>query len=323
MGYSAILLVGGFGTRLHPLTKHTPKPMLLVAGVPFIEHQILRAREAGASEIVLATSFMPEVFEPYFGAGEAFGISIKYAVEESALGTGGAIRNAANLLTGSGPVIIFNGDVLSGHDLVQQIALHESQNADVTLYLTTVADPRAYGAVEVDSKAQVLAFNEKMENPPTNTINAGCYIFSREIIYEIPENMVVSIERESFPSWLTGETKVVGYIDNSYWLDIGTPEALLKASRDLILGKVFSTATPPNNGSAVILDHTQIDPDSIISGGSVIAANVVVEKDCFIDGSIVEAGAIIRAGSQLHNCFVAENFEVPSGTLADFSYFGY
>ena len=186
-----------------------------------------------------------------------------------------------------------------------------------------MADPRAYGAVEVDSKAQVLAFNEKMENPPTNTINAGCYIFSREIIYEIPENTVVSIERESFPSWLTGETKVVGYIDNSYWLDIGTPQALLMASRDLILGKVFSTATPPNNGSAVILDHVQIDPDSIISGGSVIAANVVVEKDCLIDGSIIEAGAMIGAGSQLHNCFVAENFEVPSGTLADFSYFGY
>ena len=128
---SAILLVGGFGTRLHPLTLHTPKPMLPVAGAPLTEHQIEKARAAGIKQIVLATSFRAEVFEPYFGNGERFGIEISYAVEKSALGTGGAIANAAKLLTGNGPVVIFNGDVLSGHDLKAQMDLHNSGAADV------------------------------------------------------------------------------------------------------------------------------------------------------------------------------------------------
>ena len=128
---SAILLVGGRGTRLAPLTNNTPKPMLQVAGVPFTEHQILKARDAGISEIVLATSFKAELFEPYFGDGSNFGISIKYAVEEVALGTGGAISNAAQMLEAKvsdgskAPVAIFNGDVLSGHNLDAQFKFHE------------------------------------------------------------------------------------------------------------------------------------------------------------------------------------------------------
>jgi len=231
---SAILLVGGRGTRLAPLTNNTPKPMLQVAGVPFTEHQINKARSAGITEIVLATSFKAELFEPYFGNGANFGISIKYAVEEVALGTGGAISNAAAMLEGSGPVAIFNGDVLSKHDLDGQFKFHESKGADVTLYLTEVEDARAYGAVELDSTSRVSAFNEKMENPPTNIINAGCYIFNREVIASIPFGKVISVERETFPQLLATGAKVFGFIDKSYWLDIGTPAALLKASSDLV-----------------------------------------------------------------------------------------
>jgi len=172
----AILLVGGKGTRLAPLTNNTPKPMLKVAGKPVTEHQIVKAREAGITEIVLATSYMAEVFEPYFGDGSRFGISIAYAVEGSPLGTGGAIANAATQLDlGSDEsVVIFNGDVLSGHDLQAQMSLHLNRQADVTLYLTKVDDPRAYGCVPLDSEGRVLEFLEKMENPKADTINAGC-----------------------------------------------------------------------------------------------------------------------------------------------------
>jgi mannose-1-phosphate guanylyltransferase len=196
---SAILLVGGFGTRLQPLTFNIPKPMLPVAGIPFTEHQIAKARAAGIEEIVLATSFRAEVFEPYFGNGEKFGIRVSYAVEESALGTGGAIANAAKFLEKSGPVVIFNGDVLSSHDLQAQVDLHVSGGADVTLHLTEVNDARAFGVVEL-SKNRILTFNEKMENPPTNIINAGCYIFNQEVIDSIPTGRVVSVERETFPA---------------------------------------------------------------------------------------------------------------------------
>jgi mannose-1-phosphate guanylyltransferase len=161
----AILLVGGFGTRLMPLTKNTPKPMLTVAGVPVTEHQIAMAKAAGINQIVLATSYLSDVFIPYFGDGSKWGIKIKYAVEKEPLGTGGAIRNAAHLLDSNESVVILNGDVMSSHNLGEQIRQHEAHDADVTLHLTQVQDARAFGCVPTDSNGRVTAFLEKMENP--------------------------------------------------------------------------------------------------------------------------------------------------------------
>ena len=311
---SAILLVGGRGTRLAPLTNNTPKPMLQVAGVPFTEHQINKARSAGITEIVLATSFKAELFEPYFGDGKNFGISIKYAVEEVALGTGGAISNAAAMLEGSGPVAIFNGDVLSKHDLDAQFKSHESNGADVTLYLTQVEDARAYGAVELDDSGRVLAFNEKMENPLTNIINAGCYIFNREVIAAIPFGKVISVERETFPQLLSSGAKVFGFIDKSYWLDIGTPTALLKASRDLV---------SEMNREFLSLPESTIAPDANVSGGSVIGRSSRIESLAQIDGSVIGDNAVVGAGARLKNCFVADGFEVPAHVIAIDNYFGF
>ena len=313
-GRSAILLVGGRGTRLAPLTNNTPKPMLQVAGVPFTEHQINKARSAGITEIVLATSFKAELFEPYFGDGKNFGISIKYAVEEVALGTGGAISNAAAMLEGSGPVAIFNGDVLSKHDLNAQFKSHESNGADVTLYLTQVEDARAYGAVELDDSGRVLAFNEKMENPPTNIINAGCYIFNREVIAAIPFGKVISVERETFPQLLAAGAKVFGFIDKSYWLDIGTPTALLKASRDLV---------SEMNKEFLSLPESTIASDAKVSGGSVIGRRSRIESLAQVDGSVIGDGAVVGAGARLKNCFVADGFEVPAYVIAIDNYFGF
>ena len=314
VGRSAILLVGGRGTRLAPLTNNTPKPMLQVAGVPFTEHQINKARSAGITEIVLATSFKAELFEPYFGDGKNFGISIKYAVEEVALGTGGAISNAAAMLEGSGPVAIFNGDVLSKHDLDAQFKSHESNGADVTLYLTQVEDARAYGAVELDESGRVLAFNEKMENPPTNIINAGCYIFNREVIAAIPFGKVISVERETFPQLLSKGAKVFGFIDKSYWLDIGTPAALLKASRDLV---------SEMNKEFLSLPESTIASDAKVTGGSVIGRRSRIENLAQVDGSVIGDGAVVGAGARLKNCFVAEGFEVPAYVIAIDNYFGF
>jgi len=311
---SAILLVGGRGTRLAPLTNNTPKPMLQVAGVPFTEHQINKARSAGITEIVLATSFKAELFEPYFGDGKNFGISIKYAVEEVALGTGGAISNAAAMLEGSGPVAIFNGDVLSKHDLDGQFKFHETNQADITLYLTEVEDARAFGAVELDGTSRVFAFNEKMENPPTNIINAGCYIFNHEIITSIPFGKVISVERETFPQLLSSGAKVFGYIDKSYWLDIGTPAALLKASRDLVFEM---------NKEFLSLPESTIAPDAKVSGGSVVGRRSRIESLAQVDGSVIGDSAVVGAGARLKNCFVAEGFEVPAHVIAIDNYFGF
>ena len=296
----AILLVGGFGTRLMPLTKNTPKPMLTVAGVPVTEHQIAMAKSAGITEIVLATSYLSEVFTPYFGDGSKWGIKIKYAVEKVPLGTGGAIRNAAKLLETNGPVVVLNGDVLSSHNLAEQIRQHEAHHADVTLHLTEVQDARAFGCVPTDSNGRVTAFLEKMENPVTNQINAGCYIFNPRVISTIPLDAVVSVERETFPDLVSSGAKVFGYVENAYWLDIGTPRALLKASIDIV----------KRNGEFLAMPSSTIDPTAVITGGSCIGPNSTVGAGAHIVGSIVEAGSVIGPNAKISDSFVASGAEV-------------
>ena len=323
MKTSAILLVGGMGTRLMPLTSKTPKPMLQVAGVPFTEHQIRKAAQAGISEIVLATSYKAELFEPYFGDGAKFGIKIKYAVEESALGTGGGIRNAAALLDDCDQVVIFNGDVLSGHDLAAQIQSHINNRADVTLYLTKVEDARAYGCVELIADNQIKSFLEKMENPVSNMINAGCYIFNRKVIDQIPANQVVSVERDTFPSFLSSGVKVYGYLDNSYWLDIGNPQALVKASADLITGMITSVATPKHSGDHLIAAGAQVSSSSIVNLGTVIESEVVVEGNCQISGSIIGKGAKIGANCKVINSIIAPDTQIEAGMIVISNYLGF
>ena len=308
----AILLVGGRGTRLAPLTDAIAKPMLPVGGVPFIAHQIAQAQAAGIHKIILATSYLAQTFTDYFGDGSDFGVELIYAVEETALGTGGAIRNAAEFLSGApdSSIVIFNGDVLSGHDLPGQIKAHESSNADVTLYLTQVKDARAYGCVPCDQSGRVLDFLEKMENPVTDLINAGCYIFKRSIIDQIPANKVVSVERETFPQLLKSGANIRGFIDNSYWLDVGTPQALLTASRDLVLGKISSPAVVNQIKDCVISPTATIDATAKISGGTTIGDLVTVAADVEIIGSIISSGSQIAANSQIKNSILGRSVKV-------------
>ena len=296
----AILLVGGFGTRLMPLTKNTPKPMLTVAGIPVTEHQIAMAKSAGITEIVLATSYLSEVFTPYFGDGSKWGIKIKYAVEKEPLGTGGAIRNAAQLLDTHESVVVLNGDVLSSHNLTEQIRQHESHDADITLHLTQVEDARAFGCVPTDSDGRVTAFLEKMENPVTNQINAGCYVFNPRVISAIPLDTVVSVERETFPQLVASGAKVFGYVESAYWLDIGTPRALLKASIDIV----------KRSGDFLAMPGARIDPSAVITGGSCIGVNSIVGAGAVLDGSIVEAGCVIGSNSRITDSFVADGAKV-------------
>ena len=299
----AILLVGGFGTRLMPLTKNTPKPMLTVAGIPVTEHQLAMAKAAGINEIVLATSYLSEVFIPYFGDGSKWEMKIKYAVEKHPLGTGGAIRNAAQLLDSDQSVVILNGDVLSSHNLSEQIRQHEARNADATLHLTVVEDARAFGCVPTDSEGRVTAFLEKMENPVTNQINAGCYVFNPRVISTIPLDTVVSVERETFPQLVEAGARVFGYVENAYWLDIGTPRALLKASQDIV----------SRSGDFLAMPGSHIDSSAVVSGGSCIGTNTSVGAGAVVDGSIIEAGCVIGDQAQISNSFIASGTRIQKG----------
>jgi len=286
-----------------PLTRNTPKPMLTVAGIPVTEHQILMAKKAGVTQIVLATSYLSEVFTPYFGDGSRWGISIKYAVEKEPLGTGGAIRNAAQLLDSEESVVILNGDVLSSHDLSEQIRQHEAHDADVTLHLTQVEDARAFGCVPTDHEGRVTAFLEKMDNPVTNQINAGCYVFNPRVISSIPLNTVVSVERETFPHLVSNGAKIYGYLENAYWLDIGTPKALLKASTDIVL----------RSAAGLVMPGATVDSTAEITGGSCVGANSSVGGGTRIESSIVEAGVVIGSGAVVINSFVATGAVVDNG----------
>ena len=322
-----ILLVGGMGTRLLPLTKTVPKPMLPLAGLPVTEHQLAMAKRAGITSIVLATSYLSEVFLPYFGDGSKWGMKIQYAIENQPLGTGGAIRNAAQLLNTDESIVILNGDVLSSHDLLAQIAFHEASDADVTLHLTHVDDARAFGCVPIDEEGRVTAFLEKMDHPITNTINAGCYVFHPRVIEQIPAESVVSIEREIFPALIDEGRRVFAVVEDSYWLDIGTPSALLKGSRDLVQGTANSAAL---DGAEVTFRSTDfvamadvlLDPTAQIGSGSSIAAHAVIEAGAVVQGSIISEGAIIGQGAQVLNSFVSAGSRVPPNMQLDDQYLG-
>lgn len=299
-----ILLVGGRGTRLGPITSEIPKPMLPIAGKPVTEHQIIAAQRAGITTLVLATSYLSEIFTPYFGDGSKWGIDLRYAVEKEPLGTGGAIANAATYLdegSADEPVVIFNGDVLSGHDLAAQIAFHQNKNADVTLHLIQVDDARAFGCVPTDSDGRVEAFLEKMDNPVTNWINAGCYVFSREVINSIPKEKVVSVERETFPSLIENKRHVYGYKEAAYWLDIGTPAALFKGSRDYV------------DGPSLLASSAAVDPTAQVIGGSSIGAECTVAANARIDHSIVMQGAVIGEGARVTRSFIAPGAQIAAG----------
>jgi len=308
-----ILLVGGFGTRLLPLTNKTPKPMLPIANLPVTEHQLLAAKAAGITKVVLATAYLAETFTPYFGDGSKWGIELKYALESEPLGTGGAIRNAAELILSEisedEPIVVFNGDVLSRHDLAAQIDLHQSSSAAATLHLVSVEDARPYGCVPFDESGRVTDFLEKMENPITNTINAGCYVFSPQVIREIELGKVVSVEREVFPELLKRGRVVQAFVDNSYWLDMGTPKALLKGSQDYVGSREF-----------IVGDNSKISSSAKISGASAIGNNVTIGANVEISASIIRDGVTIAEGCKLENVFIEANTTIPEKTQASGAY---
>jgi mannose-1-phosphate guanylyltransferase len=314
----AVLLVGGQGTRLRPLTINTPKPMLPVAGVPFTVHQITRARDAGVTRIVLATSYKAETFRAFIDDND-LGIEVVIATEDEPLGTGGAIRHALPYLE-SGPdepVLIFNGDVLSGVDIAGLVAHHRETDSDVTLYLTPVDDPRAYGLVPTDHAGRVTAFLEKPTSDAeivTNNINAGCYVFRRSIIDSIPAGRPVSVERETFPGLLAAGALVSGVVDKGYWLDLGTPLSFVQGSCDLVLGAAPSPAVP-RVGDYLALPGARIADDAQVHGGSVIGRGASVAPGAVVTGAVVFDGAEIGEGAHVANSIVGVGAVVGAGTV--------
>ncbi|WP_392874258.1 sugar phosphate nucleotidyltransferase [Streptomyces sp. LN499] len=311
----AIILVGGKGTRLRPLTNHTPKPLLNVAGSSFIRHQIAKLMDAGVEHVVFATSYLASLFEEEF-KDFSQDLEISYAVESIPLGTGGAIRNAGRMLRGSAdaPVLILNGDILSGLDLRDVLEQHAAREADVTLHLTRVADPRAFGLVPTDDAGRVLSFLEKPKTPEecvTDQINAGCYVFRRSVLDAIPADREVSVEQETFPELVAQGRRVFGHATQDYWRDLGTPLAFVHGSADLVTGKVTSPLVEMP-ADALIHPTAVIDPSALVTGGSTIGPQAVIGPHVVIDRSIIGRGVTVAEGARIRESVVDHDSSIGS-----------
>ncbi|AEF42251.1 Mannose-1-phosphate guanylyltransferase [Hoyosella subflava DQS3-9A1] len=302
-GTDAVILVGGKGTRLRPLTLSAPKPMLPTAGLPFLQHLLSRIKAAGIKHVVLGTSFKAEVFEEYFGDGSALGLEIDYVMEDQPLGTGGGIRNVLPKLRGD-TVLVFNGDVLGGTDPLAVLRTHREKNADVTMHLVRVGDPRAFGCVPTDEEGRVTAFLEKTQDPPTDQINAGCYVFSREMVEQIPADRPVSVEREVFPKLLTDGAKVYGHVDAAYWRDMGTPEDFVRGSADLVRGIAPSPALNGQSGEFLVHEGAGVAPGALLMGGTVVGRGAEIGAGARVDGAVVFDGAKVDAGAVVERSII-------------------
>ena len=303
----AILLAGGKGTRLRPLTIHTPKPIVPIFNRPFLHYQIDLLRQVPEiDEVILSLNYQPRRVEDVFGDGSDIGIKIRYVVEPAPLGTAGAIKYAGDRLTES--VVVFNGDVLTQIDLGALIALHRERRARATIVLTPVDNPTAYGLVETDPDGNVRRFIEKPrpEDITTNHINAGIYVLEPDTFDRIPSDVPWSIERSYFPSLIERKETFVAHVYDGYWIDIGTPEKYMQVHRDIMDGRYQSEPFRSLGGSRI-----SIAEDAKIEEGATI------EGPCFIDeGVLVKAGARIGPYSVIgRQCLIEEEALVEGSIL--------
>ena len=297
-------MVGGQGSRLRPITYDVPKAMVPLRNQPFMGYMMDFLRAAGLEGAVLSLGYLPDPIQEYFDQKYLDGFSIDYAVEDTALGTAGGIKNAEGYLDG-GPFIVVNGDVLSGMDLRVAIEKHKETDALATIVLTSVEDPTAYGLVEVDHEMLVHRFLEKpaADEVTTNLVNAGIYVLEPEVLAMIPAGREVSVEREIFP-YLQAERRLRAYVSSSYWRDIGTPRSYLAASQDVLSGAVVAREG---------FDYLQVDPSAVVGKGVKVLPPVSVAAEC-----VLEHGATVGGRSSLgRGCRVGEGAVVEGSILFD------
>jgi mannose-1-phosphate guanylyltransferase len=336
----ALVLAGGEGTRLRPLTLTVPKPVMPLAGRPFLTFMLDWLKRHGVDDVILSCGFMSEAVERVLG-DEYDGMKLHHMVEEEPLGTGGPMRLAADEGLLEDRLLVLNGDVLTDMDLTAELKQHTATGARATLALTAVEDTSSYGVVPTRPDGQVEAFLEKSEGPaPTNRINAGAYVLERSVVDEIPPGRAVSFEREVFPKLV--DDGLYGWMAEGYWIDIGTPERYLEATYDLLAGRVESSLPPRDETDSLVYDgcitsgarigplavlgrHCSVGDRSVVER-SVLHDSVMVGTQCTVteaivgegarlaDGVQVDPGAVIGAGASIaEGTQVARDARVPPG----------
>ncbi len=325
----AIVLVGGEGTRLRPLTFGTPKPMVPIMNVPFLALTLERLYDAGICDVILPAGYMPQAITEYFGDGSRLKMKITYVIEDEPLGTAGAIKNVQQYI--DGPFFVLNGDILTSLDLQAMIAYHKQKRGLGVLHLIKVEDPSAFGCVVHDETGRISAFVEKPPkgSEPTNEINAGTYLLEPEVLDAIPPARNVSIERETFPKLLADGKPLYAYTTNDYWIDLGRPENYLSAHRSILSGEMPLKVQPGVSGpgagevpresvvgSVYVGEGCRIDPsarigpDVVLGDRCTIGADAVVrdsvlwdevtiEERAVVEESIIASGSRIGAGAKI------------------------
>ena len=319
----AVVLVGGFGTRLRPLTNSVPKPMLPVGHVPIIERLIDNLARGGVTDVTLALGFRPEPFLEAFPDGRCAGANLVYAVEPEPLDTGGAIRFAALFSGIDSTFVVANGDVLTDLDIAALIEFHRRNDAEATLHVTPVADPWAFGVVEGDSAGRVRRFIEKPPpgTSPSNLINAGTYVFEPSVLDRIPDGRKVSLEREIFPL-LASDQRLWAMPTDDYWIDTGQPDLYLKANLDIITKVRAEHSWARGVAEGAVIGAGVAISDTVVSAGARIGDGADVADSVLLAGACVGPGAHVRhsvvmghigARAIVSNCVIGADVTIADG----------
>ncbi len=310
----AVILVGGEGTRLRPLTYSTVKAMVPVLNRPFIEYVIRYLGRHKINEVILAMGYKPDSIIDYFGDAYRSGTKLIYSVEVSPLGTAGAVKNAERHIDDA--FFVFNGDVFTDIDLSDMLSFHKRKKSKLTIALTAVEDPTQFGVVETDSDERITRFVEKplKEEVTTNRINAGVYIIESEILQRIPQEKFFMFERDVFPVLIAEGEPLFGYPTDAYWIDTGTPEKYLQLTRDLMHDK--SQHVSFQNHYIQISEQSTVHPGARIKGPIMIDRNCKIGKNTHLRGPVViGAECTIEAGCEIENCILWHNVTVGKGAI--------
>jgi NDP-sugar pyrophosphorylase family protein len=322
----AIILAGGFGTRLYPLTWGRPKSLAPLANLPFIDRMLSWLSKHDLREIVIALNHFPEMIQGYIGDGDRWGIKVDYLLEEIPLGSGGAIKNAQQLLAGEDTFLVLNGDILTDLDLTKMLDFHRRNSSQITISLTQVEDPSHFGVVDQTRAGRLLCFVEKPSPgaAPSNLVNAGAWIFQAEALERMPpQGQPFSVEREFWPQCLAEGLPMFGYFEPCYWLDIGTIERYLQANQDIMAGKIRPILQEKEvspgiwlGDGATVSDEVTLVPPVIIGAGAKIGAGAAIAR------SVIGPGTIIESGASVADSVLWENIKVESGATIIHSVIG-
>jgi len=317
----AVILVGGQGTRLRPLTCNLPKPMVPVLNLPFLEHVIHNLKAHKITDIIMAQHYLAESIENYFGNGNDFGVKLTYVMEDNPRGTAGAIKNVEKYIKGT--FFVLNGDIFANRNFTDMLKMHRRNHASATIALTPVDDPTIYGVVEIDANKRVTRFLEKpkKEEITTNLINAGTYVLEPEVLKRIAPGIKVSIERETYPQMLSDREPVYAYAAYDYWMDTGTTEKYLQLHHDLLAGKCEGYKF---DDGLIAGETSRIDKDVKINGKVIVGINCIIEAGVELIGPLVigdncsiRRGTIIADSVIWRNATLGHDVEIQRSAIAN------